>query len=116
MSEILEVWTLPSDYAGHSPTGDYLIYSRTRDSEIIEDVNFTRILEDLSEMDDEVYSFTASHWAVGWVEYIIVPADASTAVIEKAEEIVSALSDYPIYDEDAVSEAGGFDEDDETEE
>jgi hypothetical protein len=107
-------WTRPSDYAGHNPVGEYVITTRTRDSSILEDVNYSRILEDLKqsgypypynqEIEDTVYDFRARHWACGWVEYLMVKPEAPDDVLIASAEIVSALADYPVYDEDAYSE------------
>ena len=117
-------WTRPSDYAGHNPVGEYVIATRTRDSSILEDVNYSRILEDLDGINQQsghpyhrkiedaatvfeafdVYDFRARHWACGWVEHLMVKPEAPDDVLIASAEIVSALADYPIYDEDAYSE------------
>ena len=111
-SEYLEKWEHPDSYAGHSPTGDYVIYARNRDSTILENTNYKLILDELEALNPEsladdppVYDFRAGHWAVGWVEYIIVKANAPANIIKAAEEIVCALADYPVYDEDAYTNA-----------
>ena len=116
-------WTRPSDYSGHNPVGEYVIATRTRDSSILEDVNYSRILEDLEGINQQsgypyhrkiedaatvfeafdVYDFRARHWACGWVEYLMVKPEAPDDVLIASAEIVSALADYPIYDEDAYS-------------
>jgi acyl-CoA synthetase (AMP-forming)/AMP-acid ligase II len=99
-------WTHPSDYGGHSPDGDYVIYGRNRDSSILENVNYREILEDLENIaDSRCYDFRAGHWAVGWVEYIVVPNDSPDVVILAAAEIVAALADYPVWNEESYSEA-----------
>ena len=101
-------WIKPESYAGFSPDGDYLIYSQHRDSDCLSRSNYRRILEDLLKLDGKhqtddtecfVYDFRASHWAVGWVEYILVKQDAPEEIKQAAGEIICALSDYPVYDE-----------------
>tara|TARA_R110001592_G_scaffold60652_3_gene184612 strand:+ start:200 stop:691 length:492 start_codon:yes stop_codon:yes gene_type:complete len=110
MSE-LNKWETPDSYAGHNPVGDYMIYSRTRDSSIMENSNYELILKELSDLaetfdnlrdDGEpyVYDFRAGHWACGWVEEIIIRKDAPKEIIERAKEIDAALSDWPIYSDD----------------
>lgn len=119
--EHLTRWTRPESYGGYSPEGDYVIYSRTRDDGVLTNTNYDRILEDLTATAAEVdpadswdtgddsqpwvHDFRASHWAVGWVETIIVRADAPQPILDAATETVCALADYPIYDELAHSEA-----------
>ena len=81
--------------------------------------NYERILEDLVALaegfpppdgDDEyespwVEDFRAGHWAVGWVEHVIVRADSPEPILQAAVEIYCALQDYPVYDESAYSDA-----------
>ena len=109
------VWTRPASYGGHSPDGDYCIYNRNRESSILENTNYTGLLSLLEaelqnhpEADDEepwVYDFSANHWACGWVEYIIVRKDAPQAILDMAGELYCALSEYPVLDDAAYSEA-----------
>ena len=112
--EVLQgtAWEHQNDYAGYNPLGDYVIYSRNRDSQILVNVNYAAILETLERMnptDHEngapAHDFRASHWAVGWVEYIIVKNDAPNAMLIEAAEIVCALADYPVLDEMTYSDA-----------
>ena len=116
----LNKWETPDSYAGHNPVGDYTLYSRTRDSSIMENSNYELILKELSELaepfdnvrdwndidDGEpyVYDFRAGHWACGWIEQIIIRQDAPKEIIERAKEIEAALSDYPVYSDDDYSE------------
>jgi hypothetical protein len=97
-------WTHPADYGGHSPDGDYVIYARTRDSDIMANVNYDSIMETF-EHDESVYDFRASHWACGWVEYIIVPAGSPDSVLTRAADILCALADYPSLNDDKLCEA-----------
>ena len=46
-----------------------------------------------------VHDFRAGHWAVGWVEQIIVRRDAPDSVIIMLADIDAALEGYPVYDE-----------------
>ena len=104
MNEVLTKWEHPVQYDGYSPDGDYVIYSRHRDSAIYENTNYRLILRELCDMSECVYDFRVTHWAVGWVEYIIVPANSCEAVIARAAEIVSELEDYPVLDDMTYSE------------
>ena len=109
-------WERPPSYGGHSPDGDYLIYSRTRDSRILGNVNYEGILKCLKyhaeliaesdpDLDDWVYDFCANHWACGWVEHIIVRKDAPDCLLKLAGEIFCAMGNYPVFDDSAYSEA-----------
>jgi hypothetical protein len=102
-------WEHPSDYGGYSPDGAYVLATQTRDSHTLERSNYVRIFEDLRACAEKydnpeweepsVYDFRAGHWAVGWVEYVIVKANAPTEVLELATEILDGLEDYGVYDE-----------------
>lgn len=112
-------WTHPSDYGGFSPDGDYIIVSRTRDSNCLEESNYFTAFNSLKRVAepfrtppeapneiwrDWVYDFRAGHWACGWVEYLLVRADAPDEILEAAGEIVCSLADYPVLDEEDLSE------------
>jgi len=113
-------WEHPAYYGGHSPEGDYVIYSQNRDSSILEKTNYDEILRVLTEAQEKhpeapevegeeytpwVYDFRAGHWGVGWVEYIIVRKEAPEPLLTMAGEIFCALSDYPVFCEHKYSEA-----------
>ena len=99
-------WKHPRDYFGFNPEGDYLIYTRHRDSCILENSNYECIFKALQEKDPDnfVYDFRAHHFAVGWVEYILITQNAPKDLLNYACEILSALSDYPVFDESDFSE------------
>lgn len=116
-SEHLEKWQRPSSYAGFSPTTDYLILSRHRDSPLIDRVNWDVAGEQLGaepmdhgssqDIPDDrpnVYHWRAGHCLVGWVEYMMVRGDAPQDTLDKAGEIVCSLADYPVLDEDRFSD------------
>jgi hypothetical protein len=122
VDEHIPVWEQPSSYAGHSPVGDYVVVSQHRDSTALTRSNYTRIYADVIakaielgqpagiDIDPElpndqqwVYSFRASHWAVGWVEYVILRKAAPDDLVTYVGEIRAALDDYPVYDEDHFS-------------
>lgn len=133
-------WEYPPDYGGFSPDGDYVILSRHRDSNALEDSNYEAAFKSLQEvaekfdpppddLDDDrnverwnynyrtgendpirserafgwVYDFRAGHWACGWVEYLLVREDAPDEIKQAAGEIICALSDYPVLDEEDFS-------------
>jgi len=90
-------------YDKANPLGDYCVYSRHRDSEILTNCNYDIILKELKKISDVVYDFRVNHWAVGWVEYIIVPKDCQDITLEKAEELLCSLAEYPVLDDEKYS-------------
>lgn len=104
-------------YSEHQPTGfdpkgaflrdrqSWLVLpvSRTRDSGSLDESNFAVALEQLGGESDTVEVHRFGHWGPGWYEIIIInPEDA--AAVKTAEEIESALADYPILSDDDYSE------------
>ena len=98
--DLLTVWKKPNYYFGFSPEGDYVIYSKSSDSSIMENSNYELILTDLLAIDkDNTYEFRASHFLCGWVDYVLIKKDSPDKLTEKAIDIVAGLSDYPVYDD-----------------
>ena len=97
------IWETPKDYGSlddkSDPVGDYCIYSRTRDSSVLVNCNYEVILKELETLDPKVYDFRASHWAVGWIEHIIVPKKCNQKTLKRAGEIICSLANYPVLDE-----------------
>ncbi len=119
--EHLVKWTHPPDYGGFSPIGDYVIAGRSRDSDCLEESNYACIFRDLEKFAESlpeppenediesgemswVYDFGAGHWAVGWVETLLIRQDAPEELLRFAESIVCAIADYPVYDDEHFSE------------
>jgi hypothetical protein len=77
--------------------------SRTRDSGVLDNCNFETALKLLGgESDDcEVHRF--GHWGPGWFEIVIVRPGSEASRV--AEDLERSLSDYPLLDEEAYSEA-----------
>jgi len=120
-------WTTPDSYDGFNPVGDIILAVQTRDSSILEQSNyqaiFTHLLEFSKQFDEPqyltgksltlatndwgderseypwVYDFRASHWACGWIETLLVRDDAPQKLLDEVEGILSALADYPVFDE-----------------
>ena len=114
------VWKTPSDYGGFNPIGDYCILSTNRDADALTRSNWECVCEALKAepFDDgrhsmtdveygarpAVYHWRAGHWACGWVEYLMVRADAPDDIREAAGGIVCKLAGYPVYDENHFCE------------
>lgn len=76
-----------------------------RDSDDLGESNWHATLDALREIDPgsvDHYVVNFGHWAVGWVEIVLVRPDSAAA--KEAERIEAALSDYPVLDESDFSE------------
>jgi hypothetical protein len=52
---------------------------------------------------DTVAIEEASHWAVGWIQYLVIdPADIEK--VKQAEQLLAKLEDYPVLNEEDWSE------------
>lgn len=108
--ECLKRWDHPTgfdsdaNFAGYKPTG-YVIYSRNRDSSILEETNFAAILEDLGGEGDLVRVIRHRHWACGWIEYITVDDTAPDTLLDRCVDIIRALEGYPVFSDAAYGEA-----------
>lgn len=91
----------PCSYWGER--ADWLVVSgQSRDSNVLEQSNFRSMLRELGGESDTVAVEREDHWAVGWVEHLLVLPGTPEA--EKAEELRACLEDYPILDESDHSE------------
>lgn len=119
----LDVWETPSDYGGYDPVGHYGVLAQHRDSDAVARSNWLIACQRLAEIAGVpvedlayaggwdagvekapgVYHWRAGHWAVGWVEYLMVRPDAPQAVLEAAQAIKDEIAEYPILDEDHFS-------------
>lgn len=104
------LWTTPDSYLGFEPQGHYTVYATHRGGYIMDDVNMHTMWERLRREamfagdPGSVYKWSASHWAVGRIEYLMVKPDAPASVLAMAEEFLAALSGYPCLDDDTYSE------------
>lgn len=108
------LWQHPGSYAGHSPSGDIVLYSRHRGSTILENTNYTALMAEAAKLNKRyvpsdfepfIYDFRAGCSLVGWVEYIIVKRSAPVEVLDWAYETLGALEAYPVLCDSSYSEA-----------
>jgi hypothetical protein len=122
-------WEQPDHYFGYSPIGDYIVAVRGRDSGALDNSNYETAFKCLSttaepfgeppdvprdhinygwggEGNDNqwVYDFRASCSMTGWVEYLLVRADAPEEVLQEAAEIFCSLKEYPVLDDSDYDE------------
>jgi hypothetical protein len=80
-----------------------VVITRTRDSECLEESNFTAALKLLGSESDTVEIVRLGHWACGWIEHIFAAPEHRAA----CEDIQARLDDYPVLDEDDFSQREG---------
>lgn len=104
----LHLWERPSNYAGPDWSDYYVLFVKSRDDEsydILKLSNFDVALERLGGENEEngVLVIRDRHWAVGWIEYILVHKDSKK--VAEAEKIMKDYDAYPVLDESHYSEA-----------
>ena len=99
----LKKWTHPQYYMGETYYDYYVVLSHHRDGDDLEESNFQSALGMLGGESETVIVARASHWAVGWVELLLVH-ESDTDAIETAQDILNRLEDYPVLDEEDYSQ------------
>ena len=94
----LKLWTLPDSYFGELWPNYYSSgFGRSRDSDDLEESNF-EVARKALESFEGVQVVRESHWAVGWVEWIAIPADSPEA-LQIADDLCERRDQYPVLDE-----------------
>jgi hypothetical protein len=98
-------WERPDNYMGKDFSDFVVVVGRSRDSDLYAESNFEVALERLGGEDEEsgVLVARSGHWAVGWVECLLVHTKA-TAKLKIAYEIKESLDRYPVLDDSDLSE------------
>lgn len=76
--------------------------AQTRDSGPLDKSNFDAAVKLLGGESDSVEVYRFGHWGPGWVEIILVD-NAAADKVAVLDEIVAALEDYPVLDEEDFS-------------
>ena len=116
-------WEPPSSWAGKPWKGWFVGLGRTRDSDTLTRSNFEVFLKALRELpevlvDDtdnavascrteredwsevnSVFIVPESHWACGWIDWVAIHPK-NEAAMKLADEMLCAISNYPVLDED----------------
>jgi hypothetical protein len=104
----LKRWTMPDSYFGTTWPNHYSAgVGQSRDSDCLEESNFATMLELLGGESEVVTVVRESHWAVGWVEWIAIEADGtaeSDKALQTADQAKERLADYPVLNEEDLSE------------
>ena len=97
-------WTLPKFYSGERWDDYYSAgVGQSRDSDALERSNFAKMLEALGGESETVLVVREGHFLVGWVEWIAI-SDGDIPRAKIADDILAALEDYPVIDEEHFSE------------
>ena len=95
----MQKWKRTDNYIGETYNDYYVLLSRHRDSGLVEESNFWSALKMLNGESDTVKIIRFRHWAVGWIETILIH-ESDKVSVDKGFEIEKALESYPILDED----------------
>lgn len=98
MSKILTKWKSAPNYMGEDYSDYYLVATQNRDSDALVRSNFRTALNMLGGESKNVIVARSGHWAVGWIEMLLVHETAKSK-IKIAEKIIKDLADYPVLDE-----------------
>lgn len=103
------------NYIGKDYSDYTILYVKHRDSDIVTKSNYEAIkrkfkftdgsleLSDVLNMELTCIEVRTSHWAVGYIDTLLIRNDAVNE-LALAEEIHKALDDYPLLDEELYSE------------
>ena len=103
---ILKRWENAPNYMGEDFSEYFIVTSFTRDSNVCEVANFIGIANHLMDIEPEseqgwkIVRF--GHWACGYLYCIIVHKDSP--LVPLCEEIAKALREYPVFDENVLTE------------
>lgn len=100
----LERWTRCSNYMGEDFSDYYVVTGQNRDSSYIQQSNFIAATNRLGgEHEPEVIIARSSHWACGWVDFLMVHKDAleKIEIAERIDEDIenNCILDWENYDE-----------------
>lgn len=101
--DCLKRWETPQYYMGAEWPEWYVFLVQHRDSNALERANFAAGLRAVGGESDTVYVIRASHWAVGWVEWIGIH-ESNTEALRVANDIARGLLDYPVVCDETFSE------------
>lgn len=97
-------WEYPSNYSGEDFSNYICGLGRSRDSDVLENSNFESLLDKLGGESETILVSRAGHWAVGWVEEILVH-ESDLESLNKLKDILETFSDYPVIDDSHYRES-----------
>lgn len=97
----MEKWS-GAYYIGERYDEYYVLYTHNRDSDILNESNYQTLKKIFVDLPG-VIERSANHWAVGWVEYLLIHEKEHDTLV-KGEYYLRRLKDYPILDEEDFSD------------
>lgn len=101
----MHLWESSSNYLGTEYNDYYIAAVKHRDSGLIDVSNYEVMKKHLlpfMENGISVLEIRSGHWGVGYIETLLIHKRAFTS-LEKADDLLSGLSDYPVIDDDDLS-------------
>jgi hypothetical protein len=92
-----------NNYIGPDLGDMVIVYSKSRDSDLMVQSNFDVALDMLGGEGRYVEVHNFGHWGCGWIEAILVNPKSKTK-LKKAYAIRKSLEDYPLLDDSDYSE------------
>jgi len=110
----IERWKNPGSYIGPDHSQFFVGFGTNRDDDALGRSNYKFALSELQkfqttfidESGDEietVQDVRDSHWACGWIEYILVH-ESNIKALERLEELKKGYDSYPVLDDDSWNE------------
>lgn len=98
-------WVKPDNYYGFNPVGDIIMYSKVRDSHIIDESNFECIEHELNQLGISNYTFKAGCSMVGTIEYLMVKLEGLTeSQVDELYSIIGSIESYLIFNDTDYNE------------
>lgn len=106
----MQRWKRPDSYIGAEWPEYFVFLGQRRDSDAVTRSNFRTGLRALAALppapdceDGSRIVVRENHWAVGWVEWIAVH-ETDTAAIAACDAMLARLDNYPVLDEEDLSD------------
>lgn len=98
----MERWKHSSNYMGADYTEYFMLIDHNRDSGILAESNWHSAIKILNAKNAKYQIVRFSHWAVGWIEMILIHQSEQTA-IDAGNEIERVLSEYAVLNDEDFS-------------
>ena len=101
-------WERASNYMGDDLSDCYMVIGHSRDSGLVAESNWEVALDRLFEKTDDgavietddIFIGRFGHWALGWIEGVLVRETADEETLDKCNELYLSLMRYAVLDDD----------------